>query len=127
MRQPTDAKEPLVRKASGAHPAPRFPHPDIVRSHMADDRNDRDRLKAIEMAVGQIEKQFGKGSIMRLGKKDVIAQIPAISTGAVSLDYALGIGGGARGPAHEDFGAAAGGQGAPAAAGVWAGGKKGGR
>ena len=49
------------------------------------------------MAVGQIEKQFGKGSIMRLGAKDVIAQIPAISTGAVSLDYALGIGGMPRG------------------------------
>src|SRR3954454_19630086 len=104
MRQPTDAKEPLVRKASGAHPAPRFPHPDIVRSHMADDRNDRERLKAIEMAVGQIEKQFGKGSIMRLGQKDVIAQIPAISTGAVSLDYALGIGGMPRGRVIEIFG-----------------------
>ena len=40
---------------------------------MPDDRNDRERLKAIEMAVGQIEKQFGKGSIMRLGQKDAIA------------------------------------------------------
>ena len=70
----------------------------------ADDRNDRERLKAIEMAVGQIEKQFGKGSIMRLGAKDVIAQIPAISTGAVSLDYALGIGGMPRGRVIEIFG-----------------------
>src|ERR671937_19474 len=70
----------------------------------ADDRNDRERLKAIEMAVGQIEKQFGKGSIMRLGQKDVVAQIPAISTGAVSLDYALGIGGMPRGPVIEIFG-----------------------
>src|SRR5574338_365162 len=70
----------------------------------ADDRNDRERLKAIELAVGQIEKQFGKGSIMRLGAKDVIAQIPAISTGAVSLDYALGIGGMPRGRAFEIFG-----------------------
>jgi recombination protein RecA len=69
-----------------------------------DDRNDRERLKAIEMAVGQIEKQFGKGSIMRLGAKDVIAQIPAISTGAVSLDYALGIGGMPRGRVIEIFG-----------------------
>ena len=57
------------------------------------DRNDRERLKAIEMAVGQIEKQFGKGSIMRLGQKDAGYTIPAISTGSVSLDYALGIGG----------------------------------
>jgi len=70
----------------------------------ADDRNDRERAKAIEMAVGQIEKQFGKGSIMRLGAKDVVAQIPAISTGAVSLDYALGIGGMPRGRVIEIFG-----------------------
>jgi len=70
----------------------------------ADDRNDRERQKAIELAVGQIEKQFGKGSIMRLGAKDVIAQIPAISTGSVSLDYALGIGGVPRGRVIEVFG-----------------------
>jgi recombination protein RecA len=69
-----------------------------------EDRNDRERLKAVELAVGQIEKQFGKGSIMRLGAKDVIAQIPAISTGAVSLDYALGIGGVPRGRVIEVFG-----------------------
>jgi recombination protein RecA len=71
---------------------------------MADDRNDRERLKAIEMAVGQIEKQFGKGSIMRLGQKDAITAVPAISTGAVSLDYALGIGGVPRGRVVEIFG-----------------------
>src|SRR3954453_23092177 len=71
---------------------------------MPDDRNDRERLKAIEMAVGQIEKQFGKGSIMRLGQKDAIAQIAAISTGSGSLDYALGIGGVPRGRVIEIFG-----------------------
>jgi len=70
----------------------------------AEDRNDRERLKAIEMAVGQIEKQFGKGSIMRLGQKDAGYTIPAISTGAVSLDYALGIGGVPRGRVIEIFG-----------------------
>src|SRR6476619_3267811 len=70
----------------------------------ADDRNDRERAKAIELAVGQIEKQFGKGSIMRLGAKDVVAQIPAISTGSVSLDYALGIGGVPRGRVIEILG-----------------------
>jgi recombination protein RecA len=69
-----------------------------------EDRNERERAKAIELAVGQIEKQFGKGSIMRLGAKDVIAQIPAISTGSVSLDYALGIGGVPRGRVIEIFG-----------------------
>ena len=70
----------------------------------ADERNDRERLKAIEMAVGQIEKQFGKGSIMRLGQKDAVTAIPAISTGSVSLDYALGIGGVPRGRVVEIFG-----------------------
>jgi recombination protein RecA len=70
----------------------------------AEDRNDRERLKAIEMAVGQIEKQFGKGSIMRLGQKDAVNAVPAISTGAVSLDYALGIGGVPRGRVVEIFG-----------------------
>jgi recombination protein RecA len=69
-----------------------------------DDRNDRERLRAIEMAVGQIEKQFGKGAIMRLGQKDAATAIPAISTGAVSLDYALGIGGVPRGRVVEVFG-----------------------
>ena len=69
-----------------------------------EERNDRERLKAIEMAVGQIEKQFGKGSIMRLGQKDAVTAVPAISTGAVSLDYALGIGGVPRGRVVEIFG-----------------------
>src|ERR687893_709441 len=69
-----------------------------------EDRNDRERLKAIEMAVGQIEKQFGKGSIMRLGQKDAVMAVPAISTGSVSLDYALGIGGVPKGRVVEIFG-----------------------
>jgi recombination protein RecA len=69
-----------------------------------DDRNERERQKVIEMAVGQIEKQFGKGAIMRLGQKDAVAAIPAISTGSVSLDYALGIGGVPRGRVVEIFG-----------------------
>jgi len=70
----------------------------------ADDRHDRERLKAIELAVGQIEKQFGKGAIMRLGQKDAIAMMPSISTGSVSLDFALGIGGVPRGRVVEIFG-----------------------
>jgi recombination protein RecA len=69
-----------------------------------DDRNDRERARALEMAVGQIEKQFGKGAIMRLGQKDAVTAIPAISTGAVSLDYALGIGGVPRGRVVEIYG-----------------------
>jgi recombination protein RecA len=63
----------------------------------------KERVRAIEMAVGQIEKQFGKGSIMRLGQKDAVA-IPSISTGSISLDYALGVGGVPRGRVIEVFG-----------------------
>jgi recombination protein RecA len=69
-----------------------------------EDRIDKDRVKAVEIAVGQIEKQFGKGSIMRLGGKDAIAPIPAISTGSISLDWALGVGGLPRGRVIEIFG-----------------------
>jgi recombination protein RecA len=64
----------------------------------------KERSKAIDLAVGQIEKQFGKGSIMRLGQKNAIAPIEAISTGAISIDYALGIGGMPRGRVIEIFG-----------------------
>jgi recombination protein RecA len=64
----------------------------------------KERTKAIDLAVGQIEKQFGKGSIMRLGQKNAIAPIEAISTGAISIDYALGIGGMPRGRVIEIFG-----------------------
>jgi recombination protein RecA len=70
----------------------------------SEDRLDRERLKAIELAVGQIEKQFGKGSIMRLGQKDAILPVAFIPTGAISLDYALGIGGVPRGRVIEIFG-----------------------
>ena len=69
-----------------------------------EERNDRERMKAIEMAVGQIEKQFGKGSIMRLGAQEAINVVPSISTGSVSLDFALGIGGVPRGRVIEIFG-----------------------
>ena len=62
-----------------------------------DDRQDRERIKAVDLAVGQIEKQFGKGSIMRLGQKGAIQPIDAIPTGAISIDYALGVGGVPRG------------------------------
>jgi recombination protein RecA len=65
---------------------------------------DKERMKAVELAFGQIEKQFGKGSIMRLGGKDAIAPIPAISTGSISIDWALGVGGLPRGRVIEVFG-----------------------
>jgi len=61
------------------------------------------RAKALELAVSQIEKQFGKGSIMRLDK-NIKDEVPAISTGAIALDIALGIGGVPRGRVIEIFG-----------------------
>lgn len=63
-----------------------------------------DKNKAIELAIGQIEKQFGKGSIMRLGEGGALADVPSISTGSPSLDIALGIGGVPRGRVVEIFG-----------------------
>src|SRR4029077_159674 len=72
-----------------------------IRSYtsMADERG-----KAIDLAVSQIEKQFGKGSIMRLGSKEAIIPISVISTGAISFDAALGVGGFPRGRVVEVFG-----------------------
>src|SRR5437879_13171882 len=69
-----------------------------------DERQERERAKAVELAVGQIEKQFGKGSIMRLGQKGAIQPIDYIPTGAISIDYALGVGGVPRGRVIEIFG-----------------------
>jgi recombination protein RecA len=64
----------------------------------------QERIKALDVAVSQIEKQFGKGAIMRLGQRFAIAPTEAISTGAISIDYALGIGGLPRGRVVEIFG-----------------------
>ena len=64
---------------------------------------DENKLKAIEMAMGQIEKQFGKGSVMKLGE-DATANIDAVSTGCLDLDIALGIGGVPRGRIIEIYG-----------------------
>src|SRR6185437_5723848 len=62
-----------------------------------------ERDKALDMALGQIEKQFGKGSIMRLGENATM-DIEVVSTGALSLDVALGVGGLPRGRVVEIFG-----------------------
>ena len=67
-----------------------------------DDRNERAR--ALDVAVGQIEKQFGKGSIMRMGQRGAIQPMECIPTGAISIDFALGIGGMPRGRVVEIFG-----------------------
>jgi len=63
-----------------------------------------DRDKAVDLAVTQIERQFGKGSIMRLGTETPIATVPVIPTGSLALDIALGVGGLPRGRVVEIFG-----------------------
>ena len=63
-----------------------------------------ERQKAVELTVTQIEKQFGRGSIMRLGQDVAMASIPVISTGALPLDIALGVGGVPKGRVIEIFG-----------------------
>ena len=69
---------------------------------MADERTEKGR--AVDLAMSQIEKQFGKGSIMRLGSKGAVVPISVISTGAISFDAALGVGGFPRGRVVEIFG-----------------------
>jgi recombination protein RecA len=65
---------------------------------------DKERARALELTLGQIEKQFGKGSILRLGSKEAIVPVAVISTGSIALDAALGIGGLPRGRVCEVYG-----------------------
>lgn len=65
---------------------------------------DEDKIKALKQAISQVEKQFGKGAIMRLGDSSVEVQTEVIPTGSIGLDYALGIGGLPRGRVVEIFG-----------------------
>ena len=65
---------------------------------------DDNKSKALAAALSQIEKQFGKGSIMRLGDTEVAEDIQAVSTGSLGLDIALGIGGLPRGRVIEIYG-----------------------
>ena len=66
--------------------------------------DEKERSRALELALGQIEKQFGKGSILRLGSKEALVPVSVISTGSISLDAALGVGGLPRGRVIEVFG-----------------------
>jgi recombination protein RecA len=68
------------------------------------DSEQKNKLAAVEQAVGQIEKQHGKGSIMRLGVDSLLTDIPVISTGSLSLDTALGVGGLPKGRIIEIYG-----------------------
>ena len=66
--------------------------------------NGNDKSKALDAAIGQIEKAFGKGSVMKLGQRDSVVDIQAISTGSLGLDIALGIGGFPKGRIVEIYG-----------------------
>src|SRR3954470_6971465 len=66
--------------------------------------DEKERGRTLTLTLGQIEKQFGKGSIVRLGAKEAIVPISSISTGSISIDYALGVGGFPRGRVVEIYG-----------------------
>src|SRR5438093_7912393 len=66
--------------------------------------DEKERARALELTLGQIEKQFGKGSILRLGSKEAIVPVSVISTGSIAVDSALGIGGFPRGRINEIYG-----------------------
>ena len=66
--------------------------------------DEKDRTRNLGVTLSQIEKQFGKGSILRLGSKEAIVPVSAISSGSISVDYALGVGGFPRGRICEIFG-----------------------
>jgi len=68
------------------------------------DEKNSEKLKALDLAISQIDRQFGKGSVMRLGESSNPLTIPVISTGSLSLDQALGVGGIPRGRVVEIFG-----------------------
>src|SRR5712691_82227 len=69
-----------------------------------------EKTKVLESAIAQIEKQYGKGSIVRLGGRDVLVPVSVIPTGALSLDTALGVGGFPRGRVVEVYGPESGGK-----------------
>ncbi|MGB3810175.1 MAG: recombinase RecA [Parvibaculum sp.] len=76
----------------------------VVQLSDKGDKGDMDKQKALEAALSQIERSFGKGSIMRLGKNEQMVEIESISTGSLGLDIALGIGGLPRGRVIEIYG-----------------------
>src|SRR5712692_6946213 len=96
---------PLPVRIQSVHP----PRHGIISFHRPHQRSfhameDRERARALELTLGQIEKQFGKGSILRLGSKEAIVPVAVISTGSIALDAALGIGGFPRGRICEIYG-----------------------
>jgi recombination protein RecA len=71
---------------------------------MKTESSNKEKDKAVELAVSQIERQYGKGAIMKLGADAMLGEIPVVSTGSLSLDLALGVGGLPKGRVVEIFG-----------------------
>src|ERR1035437_7680375 len=92
-------RQVLCSNYSGWYNIPLPPIPGAIPN-----MDEKERSRALEIALNQIEKQFGKGSILRLGSKDAIVPVSVISTGSISLDAALGVGGLPRGRVNEIFG-----------------------
>src|SRR5690348_6421583 len=69
-----------------------------------------ERSRNLDLAISQIEKDYGKGAIMRLGSRDVLVPVSVISTGSISIDAALGVGGFPRGRVIEVYGPESGGK-----------------
>jgi len=102
----------IGRPATGVHPARDLPagggpkrKPLFEVSKMNDEKS-----KNLDLAISQIEKQYGKGSIMRLGNRDVLVPVSVIPTGSISIDAALGVGGFPRGRVIEVYGPESGGK-----------------
>src|SRR5712692_3970300 len=74
------------------------------------DRDMMDKQRALDAALGQIERAFGKGSIMKLGSREAASDVDVVSTGSLGLDIALGIGGLPRGRVVEIYGPESSGQ-----------------
>src|SRR6202043_1865920 len=66
--------------------------------------DEKERARVLDLTLGQLEKQFGKGSILRLGSKEAIVPVSVISTGSIAVDAAMGIGGFPRGRISEIYG-----------------------
>src|SRR5260221_11331178 len=77
-------------------------------------KDNMDKQKALDAALGQIERAFGKGSVMKLGSREGVADVEVVSTGSLGLDIALGIGGLPRGRAVEIYGPESSGKTTPA-------------
>ncbi|MBI3333840.1 MAG: hypothetical protein HYZ93_07110, partial [Candidatus Omnitrophica bacterium] len=97
-------EEPTVRpKTKEAEPLKEKDRPAAAQATKAAEAQRSEKVKALELALAQIERTFGKGAIMKLGSQ-VKNDVPALPTGSVALDLALGVGGIPRGRVTEIFG-----------------------